>query len=63
MDGITKEQYGQDLQGHLRNLHERLRRQRYRHRPKSQSILAPILAHEVSDGITVVSWALGIFQN
>ena len=33
VDGITKEQYGQDLDEHLRNLHERLRTGRYRHQP------------------------------
>jgi RNA-directed DNA polymerase len=31
VDGITKEQYGQELQGNLRDLHERLRTKRYRH--------------------------------
>ncbi len=30
---------------------------------KSRSIVAPILAHNVSDGITTVFWALGIFQH
>lgn len=33
VDGITKEQYGQDLQNNLRDLHERLRTKRYRHQP------------------------------
>lgn len=33
VDGITKEQYGQDLQSNLRQLHERLRTRRYRHQP------------------------------
>lgn len=33
VDGITKEQYGQDLEGHLRDLHERLKAGRYRHQP------------------------------
>lgn len=33
VDGITKEQYGQELQGNLRDLHERLRTKRYRHQP------------------------------
>jgi RNA-directed DNA polymerase len=33
VDGITKEQYGQDLQGNLRDLHQRLRTKRYRHQP------------------------------
>ena len=29
---------------------------------KSRSILAPILAHNITAGLTVVFWALGIFQ-
>src|SRR4029077_18327756 len=33
VDGITKEQYGQDLQNKLRDLHERLKTKGYRHRP------------------------------
>lgn len=33
VDGITKEQYGQDLEGNLKGLHERLRTMRYRHQP------------------------------
>jgi RNA-directed DNA polymerase len=33
VDGITKEQYGQDLQNKLRDLHERLKTKRYRHQP------------------------------
>jgi RNA-directed DNA polymerase len=33
VDGITKEQYGRDLQNSLRDLHERLRTKRYRHQP------------------------------
>jgi group II intron reverse transcriptase/maturase len=33
VDGITKEHYGQDLQSHLRGLHERLKTKRYRHQP------------------------------
>lgn len=33
VDGITKEQYGQDLEDNLRDLHERLRTKRYRHQP------------------------------
>jgi group II intron reverse transcriptase/maturase len=33
VDGITKEQYGQDLQNNLRSLHERLKTKRYRHQP------------------------------
>jgi RNA-directed DNA polymerase len=33
VDGITKEQYGQELQSNLHDLHERLRTKRYRHQP------------------------------
>ncbi len=33
VDGITKEQYGQDLEGNLHDLHERLVSKRYRHQP------------------------------
>jgi group II intron reverse transcriptase/maturase len=33
VDGITKEQYGQQLEENLRELHERLRAGRYRHQP------------------------------
>lgn len=33
VDGITKEQYGQDLERNLKGLHERLRTRRYRHQP------------------------------
>src|SRR5262245_3063968 len=33
VDGVTKEQYGRDLEGNLRGLHERLKSKRYRHQP------------------------------
>ena len=33
VDGITKEQYGQDLEENLQGLHERLKAKRYRHQP------------------------------
>jgi RNA-directed DNA polymerase len=33
VDGITKEDYGQDLGGNLQDLHERLKTKRYRHQP------------------------------
>ena len=33
VDGITKEQYGQQLEESLRGLHERLKSMRYRHQP------------------------------
>ncbi|MGZ7033321.1 MAG: group II intron reverse transcriptase/maturase, partial [Thermoanaerobaculia bacterium] len=32
-DGVTKEQYGRDLEARLADLHERLKSQRYRHQP------------------------------
>jgi RNA-directed DNA polymerase len=33
VDGITKEQYGQELQSNLRDLHKRLRTKQWRHQP------------------------------
>jgi hypothetical protein len=33
VDGVTKEQYGQDLEGNLRDLHARMKAKRYRHQP------------------------------
>jgi RNA-directed DNA polymerase len=33
VDGITKEQYGQDLSRNVRELHEQMRSMRYRHQP------------------------------
>lgn len=33
VDGVTKEQYGRNLEGNIEGLHERLRTQRYRHQP------------------------------
>ena len=33
VDGVTKEQYGQELEKNLRDLHERLKTKRYRHQP------------------------------
>ena len=33
VDGVTKEQYGQNLEENLRDLHERLRTMKYRHQP------------------------------
>ena len=33
VDGVTKEQYGQDLERNLRDLHERMKARRYRHQP------------------------------
>jgi RNA-directed DNA polymerase len=33
VDGVTKEQYGQDLVNNIRDLHQRLRNKRYRHQP------------------------------
>jgi RNA-directed DNA polymerase len=33
VDGVTKEQYGQNLEANLNRLHELLRTQRYRHQP------------------------------
>ncbi len=33
VDGVTKEQYGQDLERNLQDLHERMKAKRYRHQP------------------------------
>lgn len=33
VDGVTKEQYGQELDGNVTRLHQRLRTQQYRHQP------------------------------
>ena len=33
VDGVTKDDYGQDLERNLRDLHERMKAKRYRHQP------------------------------
>jgi RNA-directed DNA polymerase len=33
VDGVTKEQYGENLEGNLQDLHQRLKTMRYRHQP------------------------------
>src|SRR5207245_9048791 len=33
VDGVTKEQYGRELEANLQGLHARLKAQRYRHQP------------------------------
>ena len=33
VDGVTKEQYGQDLEANLQDLHGRMKAKRYRHQP------------------------------
>jgi RNA-directed DNA polymerase len=33
VDGVTKEQYGQELEGNLQDLHARMKAKRYRHQP------------------------------
>jgi retron-type reverse transcriptase len=33
IDGVTKTDYGQDLERNIQDLHERLRTKRYRHQP------------------------------
>jgi len=49
VDGVTKEEYGRDLEGNLRDLHERLISKRYRHQsirrvhiPKDKGATRPI---------------------
>lgn len=58
VDGITKEQYGQQLEENLRGLHERLRARRYRHQPirrvhipKAQGKTRPIGISSLEDKI------------
>ena len=33
VDGVTKDEYGQNLEGNLQGLHERLKTKQYRHQP------------------------------
>jgi group II intron reverse transcriptase/maturase len=56
VDGVTKEQYAQELERNLRDLHERLRTKRYRHQPirrvhipKEQGKTRPIGISTVED--------------
>jgi len=58
VDGITKEQYGQQLEENLRGLHERLKSMRYRHQPirrvhipKAKGKTRPIGISSVEDKI------------
>ena len=37
VDGVTKEQYGQNLEANLQDLHARLKAKQYRHQPIRQS--------------------------
>jgi RNA-directed DNA polymerase len=56
VDGITKEQYGKELEGNVRSLHQRLKTMRYRHQPirrvhipKEQGKTRPIGISSVED--------------
>ena len=58
VDGITKEEYGQQLEENLRGLHERLKSMRYRHQPirrvhipKAKGKTRPIGISNVEDKI------------
>jgi RNA-directed DNA polymerase len=58
VDGVTKEQYGQDLESSLRDLYERLRTKRYRHQPirrvhipKEQGKTRPIGISTIEDKV------------
>jgi RNA-directed DNA polymerase len=58
VDGVTKEQYGQNLERNLADLHERLRTQRYRHQaikrvhiPKDKGRTRPIGIATIEDKI------------
>lgn len=58
VDGVTKQEYGQNLEEHLKDLHERLKTQRYRHQairrhhvPKEGGGTRPIGISTVEDKI------------
>jgi len=58
VDGITKEQYGQDLEAKLRDLHQRLRNKTWRHQPirrvhipKEQGKTRPIGISSIEDKV------------
>jgi group II intron reverse transcriptase/maturase len=58
VDGITKEQYGHDLEAKLRNLHQRLRSKTWRHQPirrvhipKEQGKTRPIGISSIEDKV------------
>jgi group II intron reverse transcriptase/maturase len=58
VDGVTKEQYGQELERNLRDLHERLKAGRYRHQPirrvyipKAPGVTRPIGVSAVEDKV------------
>jgi len=58
VDGITKERYGQDLEAHLQDLHDRLKTGRYRHQairrvhiPKASGGTRPIGVSTIEDKI------------
>lgn len=58
VDGITKEQYGQDLEAKLRDLHQRLRSKTWRHQPirrvhipKEQGKTRPIGISSIEDKV------------
>lgn len=58
VDGITKEQYGQDLEVKLRNLHQRMRSKTWRHQPirrvhipKEQGKTRPIGISSIEDKV------------
>jgi RNA-directed DNA polymerase len=58
VDGVTKEQYGQELEANLQNLHERLRSKQYRHQPirrvhipKDNGMTRPIGISTVEDKV------------
>jgi RNA-directed DNA polymerase len=54
VDGVTKEQYGQDLERNLRELHERMKAKRYRHPPMSAC------PHPEGRGKDAADWGLGV---
>lgn len=53
VDGITKEQYGQDLDQNLQDLHQRLKAKRYRHQPIRRVLIPKGQGQRRSIGISV----------
>jgi RNA-directed DNA polymerase len=54
VDGVTKEEYGQDLERNLQDLHARMKAKRYRHPPM------PTCPHPEGRGQDAADWDLGV---
>ena len=54
VDGVTKEQYGRDLEGNLQDLHARMKAKRYRHQPIRRVYIPEGRGKDAAD------WGLGV---